>query len=187
MFGKLFKKPQPGLVVGGHPVDVLSILRDGRILHTSDTVRTFSKTHLEGQIFEVLFGTRSGLPYFAYYLCPPYYLAAVGPAGANAFGGHHRTEQFRMGVSQAIAKFIAETVRAKFGVEVASDISNFSHNKAHTNVLTYVSSLDGWFPIQHHDGEDENAAERKVSFVNSGVAPIQDFLARDSLSPFSLR
>src|SRR3546814_1829513 len=84
------------------------LIRDGKVLLTSRTARTFPKDHVEPRIIEIMFGTHSGSPIFAYYLCPAYHAAAVGPAGAAAFGGHHRTEQFRMAVSESIARFRSE-------------------------------------------------------------------------------
>src|SRR3546814_12279323 len=71
-FWKLVKKSSEELSVGGHSVDVLSVIRDGKVLLTSRTARTFPKDHVEPRIIEIMFGTHSGSPIFAYYLCPAY-------------------------------------------------------------------------------------------------------------------
>jgi hypothetical protein len=186
VFVKLFKKSSDELIVGGHTVDVLSIIRDGRVLLTSRTAKSYAKDHIERRIIEIMFGTNSGNPFFAYYLCPAFYAAAVGPAGAAAFGGHSRTEQFRMAVSENIARFLVVTLEHRLQVNLRSEITSFSHNRARTNVLAYVESQRGWFPIQHRTDGDEEPAH-KVERVNRGRTDITDLLAIEKLSPFESR
>lgn len=138
---------------------------------------------MEGQIFEVAFATRSGAPYFAYYLCPDYYLAVAGSAGAASFGGPLKTEEFRTAVSLQIGAFVAQHLLKVLKIDARSDITSFSHNRVHTNVLTYVPSLHDWYAIQHNDSEDDNASERKVANVEKGIAKITDVVAIHELSP----
>src|SRR3546814_2765316 len=54
VFVKLFKKSSDELIVGGHSVDVLSVIRDGKVLLTSRTARTFPKDHVEPRIIEIM-------------------------------------------------------------------------------------------------------------------------------------
>lgn len=180
MFG-LF---QPrGLRVMGHDVEVVSITRSGKLLYTSDKVKAPPTDRLEGQILEVALFTKSGAPYFAYYLCPDYYFATTTPAGKAAFGGPAATEEFRSLVSQHVAAFVVQHLRKSLQIDAASDIVSFSHNRVHTNVLAHVRSLSAWYPVQHNDNEDIDATERKVRQVNSGLASINDFIAVDEMSP----
>src|SRR3546814_4721994 len=108
------------------------------------TARTFPKEHVEPRIIEIMFGTHSGSPIFAYYLCPAYHAAAVGPAGAAAFGGHHRTEQFRMAVSESIARFLIVTLQHHHNLQLRYEIASFTHNRAGTNVFAFVASHAAW-------------------------------------------
>jgi hypothetical protein len=179
VFGFLKSKPTNKLKVMGHDVEVVLITRNGRVLFCSDSVKAYPKTHLEGSIFEVAFRTRSGNPYFAYYTCPDYYFAVVGPAGAATFGGAGKTEQFRSTVAQQISIFLVNLPQSD---NAGSKICSFSHNRAHTNVLAYVSSLSEWHAIQHNDAEDEDASERKAARVNSGRAKITDVVSVHELS-----
>lgn len=167
----------------GHKVEVVSITRGGQLLYTADSVKAYPKSHLEGSIFEVRLSTGSGKPYFVYYLCPTYYFSTVGPAGAASFGGPHKTEEFRSTVSQQIAVFLVQYLHHAHQIDASKDINSFSHNRAHTNVLTYVASLKDWYAIQHNDSEDEDAAERKADQVNSGRAKITDVIAVTEQSP----
>lgn len=167
----------------GHDVDVVSVSRDGDVLFTGAAAKAFPKSHVEGQIFEVSFGTRSGNPYFVYYLCSDYYFATVGPAGAASFGGPLKTEEFRSLVSQQVATFLVQYLQHAFRLDARADITSFSHNRAHTNVLAHVASLDNWYAIQHNDSERDDASERKVALVNRGGAQIADVIAIDYPSP----
>lgn len=180
MFG-LFQPRK--LRVMGHDVEVVSILRDGQLLYTSEKVKALPADHLEGQILEVALFTKSGAPYFAYYLCSDYYFATTTPAGTAEFGGAAATEEFRSVVSQHIAAFVVQHLRKSRQIDAASDIVSFSHNRVHTNVLAHVRSLSAWYPVQHNDNEDIDATERKVRQVNSGLANITDFIAVDEMSP----
>lgn len=167
----------------GHDVDVALVIRDGDVLFTGDLLKAFPKSHMEGQIFEISFGTQSGKPYFVYYLCPDYYFSVVGPGGAASFGGPFKTEEFRSAVSQQIAAFLVQYLQHAFRVDARMDITSFSHNRAHTNVLAYVASLDNWYAIQHNDSEGDDASERKIELVNKGAAQIADVIAIDDPSP----
>ena len=180
MFGFLKSGLKNKLKVMGHSVEVALICRDGRVLFCSDGVKSYSKDHLEGAIFEVAFRTRSGNPFFAYYLCPDYYFAVVGHQ-TGAFGGVGKTEQFRQVVSQEICAYLVKSLQHT-GIDPTS-ICSFSHNRAHTNVLAYVASLNEWHAIQHSNAEDDDASERKVAWVNSGRAEISDVVAVHDLSP----
>jgi hypothetical protein len=183
MFGFSKKGPSSKLRAMGHDVDVVSVIRDGNVLFTGDVAKDFPKNHMEGQIFEISFATQSGNPYFVYYLCPDYYFAAVGPAGAASFGGSHKTEKFRLDVSQQIAAFLVQYLQHAFRVDARMDLASFSHNRAHTNVLAYVPSLNNWYAIQHNDSEGDDASERKVALVERGAAQIADVIAIDYPSP----
>lgn len=183
MFGLFKSKPSNKFKVMGHEVDVVSISRDGKVVFTGDTAKAYHMDHFEGQIFEVLFTTRTGNPYIVYYICPPYYFATVGPAGAAAFGGPFKTEEFRSAVSQQIGVFLVQYLRSARQIDARTDITSFRHNRAHTNVLAFVSSLNDWYAIQHNDVEDDDASERKVAQVNSGRIKITDVIAIDRLSP----
>lgn len=176
-------QPASKFRVMGHDVEIASISSGGKILFTSDTIRAYPKTQLEGQIFEVLLTTRSGMPYFAYYLSPDYYYAVVGSAGIAAFGGPFKTEEFRTAVSQQAGLFVVQHLLKAHKIDARADITSFRHNRAHTNVLAYVPSLGDWYPIQHNDAEDEDACERKVSEVERGTAKITDVIAVHDLSP----
>lgn len=189
MFG-FFKKepsrnkgPSSHLRVMGHDLDIISITRNGKVLFTGEIAEEFPKEHLEGKIFELAFITRSGNPYFVYYLCEDYYLAVAIPGGAGSFGGPFETEKFRTAVSQAIGVVVVSLLKASVNIDASRDIVSFSHNRANTNTLTYVTSLSDWYPIQHSVSEHEDAAERKAARVNSGRADIADVIAVDSLSP----
>src|SRR3546814_11110551 len=105
VFVKLFKKSSDELIVGGHSVDVLSVIRDGKVLLTSRTARTFPKDHVEPRIIEIMFGTHSGRPIFASYLCPSYHASAVGPPGPAPFGGLLPQQQFPMSFSESSHRF----------------------------------------------------------------------------------
>jgi len=180
MFG-LFQPRK--LRVMGHDVEVVSIMRDGKLLYTSDKVKALPTDRLEGQIVEVALFTKSGAPYFAYYLCPDYYFATATTAGTAAFGGPAATEEFRSVVSQHVAAFVVQHLRRSPQIDAVADIVSFSHNRVHTNVLAYVQSLSAWYPVQHNDNEDIDATERKVRQVNSGLASINDIIAVDEMSP----
>lgn len=151
----------------GHDVEVALITRNGKTLFVSDTVNSYAKSHFEGQIFEVMLRTRLGLPYFAYYTCLDYYVS-VATNDAKAFGGNAKTEEFRTAVSNEIAVFTAKQLKASHGIDAAREIASFSHNRAHTNVLAYVSSLGEWCAIQHNDDEGDDATATKVVQVNAG-------------------
>lgn len=183
MFGFFKSKATSKLKVMGHDVEVVSVIRNGKVLFTGDTARTYPKTHLEGQIMEVMLRTRFGNPYFAYYLCPAYYHAVVFPAGAAAFGGPAVTERFRTAVSQQAGAFVAQFIRQNPQLDARSDITSFRHNRAHTNVLAFVPTLSEWYPIQHSDAEDDDASERKVAEIVSGRLRITQAVAVDSISP----
>lgn len=183
MFGLFKKGPSSKFLVMGHGVDVVSISRDGKLLYTGDTVKAYPKSHMEGQILEISYSTRSGSPYFVYYLSPDYYFATVGPANASTFGGPLKTEEFRSTVSQQVLVFLIQYLHYAFKIDARRDITSFSHNRAHTNVLTYVTSLKEWFAIQHNDLEVEDAAERKAAEVNSGRKRITDVIAINEPSP----
>lgn len=180
MFG-LFQRRK--LRVMGHDVEVVSIMRGGKLLYTSDKVKVLPTDRLEGQILEVALFTKSGVPYFAYYLCPDYYFAATTPAGTAEFGGSAVTEDFRSVVSQHVAAFVVQHLRKSLHIDAGSDIVSFSHNRAHTNVLAHVRSHSAWYPVQHNDNEDIDATERKVQQVNFGFASINDIIAVDEMSP----
>jgi hypothetical protein len=183
VFGFFEKRPSSSLRVMGHDVNVVSITRDAEVLYTGAIVRTYAKDRLEGQILEISFGTRSGNPYFVYYLCPDYYFAVALPSGAASFGGPQKTEEFRSAVSQQIALFLVQYLQNALQIDARADITSFSHNSANTNVLAYVASLSGWYPIQHNNTEGEDASEEKVAQVDSGTAMIADVIAVDYPSP----
>ncbi|NJR79162.1 hypothetical protein [Sphingomonas corticis] len=183
MFGMFGSKPASRFKVMNHDVEVASVSRGGKVLFTGDTVNAWPKTHLEGQIFEVMLRSRSGLPYFAYYLCKDYYFAVASPAGAGGFGGPFRTEEFRTAVSQRIGLFVAEHLLKVMKVDARADIVGFRHNRVHTNVLAFVPTLGEWHAIQHCDAEDDDATDRKVSGVANGSVNIKDVVAIDAISP----
>lgn len=166
----------------GHDVEVGIITRDGKLLFTSDSLKAYNRNHLEGQVFEVMLRTKSGSPYFAYYLCQDYYIAVAG-SSPREFGGPLKTEAFRSAVSEEIALFVSKQMKFAHKVDAGRDIVSFSHNRVHTNVLAYVSSLGDWYAIQHHDGESEDATEMKVAQVNAGRATIAQVTATMALSP----
>lgn len=183
MFGLFKKETQSKLRVMGHDLEVVSITRGGRILFTGEAVRRFPKDHFEGKIMEVAFVCKSGSPYFAYYTCPDYYFAVAAPGGSASFGGPFETEKFRSAVSQAIGAFLVKCLRDTLKVDVSREIVSFSHNRAHTNVLAYISSMGIWAPIQHNDAEGDDASERKAAAVDSGRVKLSDVIAVDELSP----
>lgn len=183
MFGFFKSKPTSSFKVMGHDVEVVSVIRNAKALFTGETALRYPKTHLEGQIMEVMLRTRSGNPYFAYYLCSAYYHAVVHPAAAAAFGGPGRTEEFRTSVSQQVGAFVTQFLRQNPQLDARSDIVSFRHNRAHTNVLAFVPTLGQWFPIQHSDAEDDDASERKVAEVVSGRRRITQAVAVDAESP----
>lgn len=183
LFG-LFKRSEYGNIrVMGHSVNVLSVTRNGKILFTGKMAKNYNKSHLEGKIFEVSISTKSGNPYFAYYVCENYYLAVAMPGNSNSFGGPNKTEEFRSNVSQQIAIFIVKFLKENHRIDASRDIVSFSHNRAHTNVLTYVSSLGDWYPIQHSELESDDASELKAESVNRGNADITDVIAVYEPSP----
>lgn len=183
MFGFFKKTELGGINVMGHKVNVLSVIRDGKILFTGDVAKSYEKSHFEGKIFEVSLQTNSGNPYFAYYICDDYYLAVAMPGSSKTFGGPNKTEEFRSNVSQQIAIFVVKFLHQHHGIDASRDIVSFSHNRAHTNVLTYVSSLGDWYPIQHSDLEGDDASEVKAESVNRGNAHITDVIAVYEPSP----
>lgn len=167
----------------GHDLNVISITRDGKVLFTDEIAKNYPKEHLEGKIFEIALVTKSGNPYFVYYLCMDYYLAVSIPGGSGSFGGPSETEKFRSAVSQAIAVFVMSFLKTSLNIDASRDIASFRHNSAHTNTLTYVASLRDWFPIQQNESEHEDASEQKAADVNKGRADISDIIAIDDLSP----
>lgn len=167
----------------GHDLEVVSITRGGKILFTGETARKFPKDHFEGTIMEVAFICKSGSPYFAYYTCPDYYFAVAGPGGAASFGGAFEAEKFRSEVSQAIGVFLVKCLKDVQKINAGREIVSFSHNRAHTNVLAYISSIGSWVPIQHSDAEGDNASERKAAAVDCGRVPLTDVIAVHELSP----
>jgi hypothetical protein len=181
------RAPSSKLRVMGHDLDVVSITRNGKILFTGEVARNFPKDHLEGKVLEIAFRTGSGRPYFAYYLCHDYYCAVTLPGGAGYFGSPIeaalKAEEFRSTVSQAIMAFLVGYLKSALKIDASRDVASFSHNRAHTNTLSYVASLDDWFPIQHNDSESDDASERKVAAVNGGRCSIAEVIAVDQLSP----
>lgn len=179
--------PSSKLRVMGHDLDVVSITRNGKILFTGEVTRNFPKDHLEGKVLEIAFRTRSGRPYFAYYLCHDYYCAVTLPGGGGYFGNPIaaalKAEEFRSTVSQAIMVFLVGHLKASLKIDASMEIASFSHNRAHTNTLCYVASLNNWFPIQHNDSERDDASERKVAAVNGGLRSIAEVIAVGDLSP----
>lgn len=175
--------PDQKFLVMEHEVEVVSIIRNGVLYYTGDTVNLWNRNHKEGQIFEVAIITDSGNPYFVYYKCKDYYFAVAGPGGIQSFGGPLKTEQFRTAVSHRIALFLVEQMRHAHGIDAAKEVSTFSHNRMHTNVLAYVAGLGNWYPIQHNDAEDDDATESKVEAVNSGRAFLTDVVAMTESSP----
>lgn len=183
MFGFFKREASSKLRVMGHDLDVVSITRDGKILFTGTTARQYPKEHLEGSIMEIAFICKSGHPYFAYYICPDYYFAVVAPGGSASFGGPFETEKFRKAVSQAIGVFLVKRLKETVKLDAGRDIVTFSHNRAHTNVLAYVSSVGDWAPVQHKDAEGDDASEIKVAAVNAGRIQLSNVIAVSGLSP----
>lgn len=183
MFGFFKSAPSSKIQVMGHDVAIALIVRDGKILYTGEVVKNYPKEHLEGKVFEVSFTTKSGNPYFVYYLCEDYYFAVAAPGASASFGGPLETEKFRVSVSQNVAKFLVEHLKSSLRSNAGADIKSFSHNRVHTNVLAYVESLNEWYPIQHNDSEDDEASERKVLQVNSRRLKISNVIAINEPSP----
>ncbi|MGX0879423.1 hypothetical protein ACSSV4_004132 [Roseovarius sp. MBR-154] len=183
MFGLFKKDTRSKLRVMGHDLEVVSITRGGKILFTGEAARKFPKDHFEGKIMEVAFVCKSGSPYFAYYTCPDYYFAVAGPGGSASFGGAFEIEKFRLAVSQAICVFVVKCLKDTLKVDAGREIVSFSHNRAHTNVLAYISSMGSWAPIQHNDAEGDDASERKAAAVDSGRVKLSDVIAVNELSP----
>lgn len=183
MFGLFKKETQSKLRVMGHDLDVVSITRGGKILFTGESARKFPEDHFAGRILEVAFVCKSGSPYFAYYICPDYYFAVTVPGGAASFGGPLETEKFRSAVSQAIGAFLVKCLKDTLKIDASREIISFSHNRAHTNVLAYISSMGSWAPIQHNDAEGDDASERKAAAVDSGRIKLSDVIAVNELSP----
>lgn len=183
MFGLFKKEAQSKLRVMGHDLEVVSITRDGKILFTGEAARKFPKDHFEGTIMEVAFVCKSGSPYFAYYTCPDYYFAVAAPGGSATFGGSFETEKFRSTVSKEIGAFLVKCLKDTLKVDAGREIVSFSHNRAHTNVLAYISSIGSWAPIQHNDSEGDDASERKAAAVNNGRVKLSDVIAVRELSP----
>lgn len=183
MFGLFKKDIQNKLRVMGHDLEVVSITRGGKILFTGEAARNFPKDHFEGTIMEVAFVCKSGNPYFAYYTCPDYYFAVAAPGGSASFGGPFETEKFRSAASQAIGVFVAKYLKDTLKIDAGREIVSFSHNRAHTNVLAYISSIGSWAPIQHNDAEGDDASERMAAAVDSGRVKLTDVIAVHELSP----
>ncbi len=183
MFGLFKKETQSKLRVMGHDLEVMSITRGGKILFTGEAAQKFPEDHFEGTIMEVAFVCKFGTPYFAYYTCPDYYFAVAAPGGSASFGGPFETEKFRSAVSQAIRAFLVKCLKDTLKVHAGREIVSFSHNRAHTNVLTYIPSMGSWAPIQHNDAEGDDASERKAASVDSGRAELSDVIAVNELSP----
>lgn len=183
MFGLFKKDTQSKLRVMGHDLEVVSITRGGKILFTGEAARNLPKDHFEGTIMEVAFVCKSGSPYFAYYTCPDYYFAVVAPGGSASFGGPFETEKFRSAASQAIGVFVVKCLKDTLKIDAGREIVSFSHNRAHTNVLAYISSIGSWAPIQHNDAEGDDASERKAVAVDSGRVKLTDVIAVHELSP----
>lgn len=182
MFKRFNKKVPSRLKVMGHNLDVVSITRDGSILFTGEVAKKYGKDHLEGKIFETAFRCKRGNPYFAYYVCPKYYTAVAG-FGGGSISDVMFAEEFRTAASQAVGAFLVKCLRQTLKLRADQEIVSFSHNRAHTNVLAYVSSIDAWAPVRHNDTEDEDASERKVAAVNAGRAQISDVISVGDLSP----
>lgn len=175
--------PSSKISTMGHNIDVAAIYRNGEVIFINDILNNLPKDHLAGNVLEITFETKLGNPYFVYYFCDEYYYATVSFASAKLFGGPQKTAQFRALASQEIAKFLILYLYHQLGIDSRSDITSFSHNRSHTNVLCYIESLKNWFSIQHSDAESEDASKRKIELVNSGKASINQFIATTHPSP----
>lgn len=183
MFGLFRSKPSNKFYVMGHKVEVVLVTRGGDALFTGSIINSYPIGHHEGRILEVMLKSRSGLPYFVYYLCQDYYQAVALPGSSGAFGGPLRTEEFRTAVSQRLGQFVAEYIIKEKRIDVRGDIVGFRHNRANTNVLAYVLTVDQWHAIQHNDSEDERAARNKVISIMIGGRSVKDFVAINDISP----
>jgi hypothetical protein len=183
LFGFFKKKHSSAITVSGKTALVVSITRNGEVLYTDDAVKKYPRDHLEGKVFEVSFPTQSGNPYFAYYLCDEYYVEVTNPNIQGTMQMAMGTSAFRSEVSQKMGLFVAQYLKSALGIDASKEIVNFSHNRAHTNVLAYIESLDDWYPIQHCDAEGDDASELKASKVNRGVLTASEVIAVTDLSP----
>ena len=182
MLGLFRKKIDDVLSCQGREITIVSVMRDARILYTGSLVDTFEPSLLEGKIFEVAFETRSGNPFFVYYLCPEYY-AEVALGGAGTLNAARLAEDFRTKASQTIVQFLVRYMQRYHRTDISADIVSFSHNRAHTNVLAYVEHLQNWYPIQQASHEPDDAIERKVDRVNRQELDIAYVVAMSDLSP----
>jgi hypothetical protein len=69
------------------------------------------------------------------------------------------------------------------GNDIRHPQMSFSHNRIHTNVISYVESLKNWYPIQQSSEESDSASERKVAKINQGKIDITDVIAIHEPSP----
>ena len=136
MFGFLKKGPISTFLVLGKRVNVASITRDGQLLYTDQTIENYPKHHLEGKVFEISFATHSGNPYFAYYLCDNYYADVANPGVSGNLTKAMETEKFRSEVSHKVGLFLSQYLKKELRIDASKEIRSFSHNRAHTNVLT---------------------------------------------------
>ncbi|BFL62340.1 hypothetical protein [Roseomonas mucosa] len=167
-------------------VSVLLITQSGKILMSSDSLRTRPRDWLGGQAIEVMIRHPSLDPFFIYYENEDYYLRMASNGSRVSLGDFGKTQdaaKYRNEVSQALCMYLILYLMRTQGKDIRHPQMSFSHNRIHTNVIAYVENLGNWYPIQHGSEEPESATERKVAKVNRGTVEITDVIAVHELSP----
>ncbi|QHS35584.1 hypothetical protein GWQ43_05610 [Alcaligenes faecalis] len=166
--------------------EILLMMQSGSIFFVSDALAARSKDWLGGAVMEIMIESPGHAPFFVYYENNAYYAKMATNGGklnladASQLGDF---EQYRTDVSMAVCASLVSLVYQKSGKDIRHPQMQFSHNHINTNVIAYVEKLQQWYPIQHGSEEDEDATDRKVALVNSGRAPITDFVAIAGPSP----
>lgn len=166
--------------VMGRNVQVALIMRDAKVLHSGDVLNSYPKDFWQGQVIEVAFATRSGNPYFVYYICEEYYFSVPGGAMmsiADLANSDPNPSEFRNTVSNQLAVFLVQLIAQKYGEDIRSELASFSHNTVDTNVLAYVESLGEWYPIQSSAADSEADFNRKLNLANTEPDRISELIA----------
>ena len=158
---------------------VLLIMQSAKIVMTSKTLKKRPKKWLGGAVLEVMISRPGMDPFFIYYENSEYYSKMVVGVDLNSA---QKWSNYRSEMSVELCKFLVAYMAETHGKDIRHQAMQFSHNKIHTNVVTYIDKLKGWYPIQHGATENDNATNNKIALINEG-ADVSEFVAMHRLSP----
>lgn len=191
MFG-IFKKRESQMDQAQKQVDealarlgasVLLITQAGKIVMTSEALKSRPKDWMGGQAIEVMVHHPSQEPYFIYYENEQYYFSMSSAGGRQSLSDAQSFEGYRSSVSQVLCMFLVLHLIREEGKDIRHPEMSFTHNRIHTNVVAYVERLNNWYPIQHGSEEPDSATDRKLVLVNRGSVDISEVIAINAPSP----